>query len=44
MAVPQSHFAGNARRRPMGITRKISVALINNLPRQKLPSKKEFPN
>jgi hypothetical protein len=31
-------------RMPTRLERKIRVAFINNLPRQKLPSKKQFPN
>jgi len=41
----QSQIIGNANTTtPTRLVRKICGALINNLPRQKLPSKKEFPN
>jgi len=40
----QSQIIRNARRVPGRYERKICSALINNLPRQKLPSKKELPD
>jgi hypothetical protein len=39
------HFSRQGTRdRLAHLERKIAVPLINNLPRQKLPSKKEFPD